>query len=211
MTAYLHRLRGVTAVALLGCLLGFAGTAMAQEIHLRNVPLDEARSGPAPRPAEPAETRSPESVRRVLRSIHGFTRAALDAASTDVPDILMAIADDPDEAMALRRQAVKALGLYPDEAVLAFIEAEFADAPDSLQRIYLTTLRAFADTAPERATHIAAERLSHQDALMRNAALELAKRLPSSDRLVTALSTQLQQETDPNLRRELEETLQAKR
>jgi hypothetical protein len=156
-----------------------------------------------------ASTVDRDRIRTYLSAVHGTTRAALDAASADVPRLLREFIVDPGEPLFVRRQAIKALELYPDGENLAFIQARVPLAEVPLARLYLVALRSYAPTMAATVEAIATEQLAHPDATVRHAALGLARSLPVTTRLRATLESRLQAEPEPALRKDLHELLSA--
>lgn len=194
----------MATVALAVAVLLTAGPAHAQmrrpELVLgrKNLPAEES---------VPATTVDRGRLRMQLSAIHGTSRAALDAASADVPRLLREFIADAGETLFVRRQAIKALALYPDGENLAFIQSRVALASVPLARLYLGALRSYAPTMADPVEAIASEQLAHPDATVRHAALGLAKSLPVTPRLRATLESRLQAEPEPALRKDLHELL----
>lgn len=182
--------------------LGLAAAAPAAAQQIARPGGDgEALSAPA------ATTYDPERVRTLMLSIHGYTREALDAASTDVPEILMMLAGDGQEQLTVRRQAVKGLSLYPSDEVLTFIENRVPAAPPPLKRLYLNSLGRFGQSFPDRVGALAETYLNDPELTVRYSALKLASQLESSPRVRTMLQSRLTREPDAQLRSEIEKRL----
>lgn len=171
--------------------------------------LATPQAGPAASaPAAPlASRRDPDAVRSVLKSVHGFSREALDAASTDVPDILQGFIDSAGEPLLVRRQAIKALALYPSDANLSFIEARVDAAPVGLRRLYLLSATAFGTARPAAVSAILERALGDDDVTVRGAAVAGAARLVHVSSVRSALEGRLDSEPDPALRREIGKAL----
>jgi len=182
-------------------LLGAPPSLVAQQ--LRPLPLPGGPVRQAEPPA-PATEYAPQNVRTLLLSLHGFTRAQLDAASTEVPAVLRALIDDGGESVFVRRQAIKALRLYPSDTNFAFVQARLPGAPESFARVYLTGLTAYAKDKPREVTRIVAQALADRDLGVRHAALYLAERLPPSAELRRLAAERLRQEPAEAVRRGLE-------
>jgi hypothetical protein len=193
--------RTVLSLALLTLLLGaMAWPAMAQ-VRPGGAVEEELLSR--------ATTYDPERVRALMLSIHGYTYAALESVSTDVPRILMMLAGDDRELMVVRRQAVKGLKLYPQADVLTFIENQVGRVPEPLRRLYLGTLGGFALGFPDRVSAIAETYLNDPELLVRYAALTLAGQLEPSPRVRSILETSLEREQDATLRSAIRKQLNA--
>ncbi|MEE8555614.1 MAG: HEAT repeat domain-containing protein, partial [bacterium] len=148
-----------------------------------------------------------ERVRTLMLSIHGFTLAQLNAVSTDVPEILMTLADDGGELMLVRRQSIKGMRLYPTEPLLTFIEDRVDEAPLGLKRLYLSSLGGFAASDPARVTPLMEQALDDPDITVRYAALNLASQLGSTQEVQSILQTRLSVEPDGGLRGSIERQL----
>ena len=155
----------------------------------------------------PATTRNPARVRTLLRAVHGFSRVGLEAVSTDVSAILRGFILDPDEIPLVRRQAVKALRLFPSNENFAFIKNELDSAPAGLQRVYLVSLRGFTESMDEEVAALLAPLLSSDDVGVRHAAVGLSGGLTLSTSLRTALNTRLAEEQEPSVRTAIQEAL----
>jgi hypothetical protein len=167
--------------------------------------------GPAAGPAEaaplPAATYDPSRLRTQLLSLHGFTREQLDAASMDVPEILMAWIENTGESAFIRRQAIKALPLYPTDTVFAFIGAHLPQASTDQQQLYLSALKVYAPSRPQDVQQIVLPLLSSPQVVVRQAAVEVAGRLTGSGVVVVRLQERLAVEPDPGVRKAIERTL----
>jgi hypothetical protein len=200
----------VASVGLLAVLLGGAGLGWAQDIQLGRPPAPRAGAAAPGTPAAPppaATTPDPDRVRTLLRALHGFSRAALDTASADVAAILMRFIDDPAEAVLVKRQAIKALGLYPTDSVLAFIEARAPAAPNPYKPLFVGSLGAFAASQPVRVTAAVTPLLADPDVGVRAAAAHLANTLPPSPTLKAALQDRIAVEPSADLRAKLRSAL----
>lgn len=180
-----------------------AGTATAQ---YRIAPRAPAGSANASTEA-PATTRNPQQVRTLLMFVHGFTRERLEAASTDVASILRGFIGDRDESMLVRRQAIKALRLFPTDGNFAFIRGNVADAPEGLQRLYLHSLRGFAGTRDEQIGAILEPLLDSNAVGVRHAAAGLSRKLVLSASLRARINSRLAREQDPGVRSALRKAL----
>lgn len=154
-----------------------------------------------------AASYDPERVRTLMLSIHGFTLAQLNAVSTDVPEILMTLADDGGELMLVRRQSIKGMRLYPTEPLLTFIGDRVDQAPLGLKRLYLSSLGGFAASDPARVTPLMEQALDDPDITVRYAALNLASKLSSTQEVQSILQTRLSVEPDGGLRGSIERQL----
>jgi hypothetical protein len=150
----------------------------------------------------------PERVRNHLRAIHGFTRARLEAASTDVPRILMGWIADPTEPMLIRRQAIKALKFYASGETFAFIRAELPQAPTPLQMLFLGTLQAHTGIRPAEVAEVAKPYLDSGAVVVRHAAVSLIGRLGDTEGRRQMLRKRLATEPDPGVRRAIQKVLQ---
>ena len=179
----------------------------AQELSVR--PLPELNM--APSAGDPVLTPSamydPSRVRTLLMHIHGFTQAQLDAVSTDIPQILTALIDDPDEPMLIRRQAIKALRLYPSEETFRFIADRLGSSSVALQVLYLGSLAAFRETSGEELMPILESMLDHQDVVVRHTAVGLAGRLRLALNTESLLVDRLSVEPDSGVRQAIQKQL----
>jgi hypothetical protein len=157
--------------------------------------------------AAPASSYDPVRLRQMLLGIHGFDKAALESASTNAPEILMSLANDPNEQMVVRRQAVKGLRWYPEDGVLGFIEQQAPSAPRTLKRLYLASLSGFAATHPARVTAVAATAIEDPDVAVRRDALTLSDRLGATPQVKSILQSRLAREPDAGLRAEIQSRL----
>ncbi len=180
---------------------GLTGMAAGQELQLRPLNLNAEE-----RALDPATEYRPERVRILLMSIHGFTLAALNAASTDVAAILAGFIDGG-ELMVVRRQAVKALRWFPSAEMLTFIEERVYTAPAGLKHLYLQSLGGFAAVAPERTTTVMAAMIDDADVTVRYAALHLSRALQSGPAVRAVLEGRLERESHRGLRQAIEERL----
>lgn len=183
-----------------------AGKALGRARAVRTAPgpaVTTPQSTPrsAPQSASGAAgQRNPERVRDVLRSVHGFSRAALDAASADVPAVLEALIDAPGESPLVRRQAVKALGLYPGAGTLAFVQGHLDAAPLGLRRIYLSTLVRFGAMDAATVSTLLERGLNDADVTVRWAAADSAAALARLAPVQAVLARHAGTESDPALR-----------
>ena len=201
-------LKMLLAAALVLALWSYFSTAQAQVqrgINPRgNIVTDNTMT-------PPAGDYNPEAVKAVLKSVHGFDRAALDGASIDVPAILMAIIEDTGGSTGLERmQAVRALGLYPGEETLSFIETRMEASPTLLRRHYAVSLRAFAAERPERVTSLMERLVGDGDLIVRSSAVGLAEELQGDARVRGILESRLAEEANPQLRKAIQKALEAR-
>ena len=164
---------------------------------------------PGPALAAPASSYDPARLRQVLLNIHGYDKLALEAASTNVSEILMSLAGDPNEAMVVRRQAIKGLRLYPEDGVMNFIEQEAPSAPRSLKRLYLSSLSGFAASHPARVSALVAASLEDADASVRMDAVRLSDQLGATPQVKSLLQSRFSREPDAGLRAEIQRRLNA--
>ena len=157
----------------------------------------------------PATVFAPERVRTQLRGFHGFTRARLDAVSTDVPSILRGWIADPDEPMLIRRQAIKALKLYPSAETFAFIRGRISTAPPVLQMLFLGSLQPHAAARPDEVGELVKTYLDGGDVVVRHAAVALAEQLDEAELRRGLLRKRLAVEPDPAVRRAINRALSA--
>ena len=164
----------------------------------------------APAPLRQASSHDPARVRTLLQALHGFTRGSLDAASTDVPRILTTFIDSGAESMLMRRQAIKALALYPTDENLAFIETRIGAAPLGLRRLYVNSLGAFAETRPGRVAVALKPLLEDADITVRYAAAGVAGQHKDASAIRALLEDRLAKEKNASLHNEIQEILKAK-
>ncbi|MDH4247810.1 MAG: hypothetical protein OEW39_08340 [Deltaproteobacteria bacterium] len=161
----------------------------------------------APAPAQSAPELATgydlEAVRLVLRAYHGFTQEGLLAASTQVPRALRELADSSAEDLLVRRQAIKALGLFPDPENFAFVSARLNAANVGLKRLYVAALGPYAPTRGAEVTALLAAPIQDRDALVRTYAAKVAGRVPLSTGLQGLVNTRLQVEADSGVREAL--------
>ncbi len=175
------------------------------------VPLPEARETirrpgagqPPPSTASAAGTLGPRAIRNQLLSIHGFGREGLERSAGDISALLRGFVADPTEPMVIKRQAIKALGLFPNDRNFEFIASRFAGAPLSLSRLLVGSLRPFAASKAREITGLLENLLDSPHASLRHAAVGLAASLPESHRLTTLLRKRLVAETEGAVRRGL--------
>ena len=199
-----HKQLTILGIGLLGLpLIWHAGTATAQ--NRISPPAPAGSSGSS---AEaPATTRNPELLRTLLMAVHGFTREGLEAASTEVSTILRGFIADEDESMLVRRQAIKALRLFPSDGNFAFISGNVADAPEGLQRLYLLSLRGFAGRRDAQIGAILEPLLDSNAVGVRHAAAGLSRRLVLTASLRARINSRLTREQDPAVRSALRNAL----
>lgn len=150
--------------------------------------------------AQQAAEYRPDRVRALMSSIHGYTREGLEAASTNVNEIMMMLAADDQEQVFIRRQAIKGLRLYPTDEVLTFIEQKSVSAPANLKRLYLSSAAGFVQAFPDRVATLAETHLSDESVNVRYSALKLSGALQASARVRTMLQNRLALEPDQKLR-----------
>lgn len=163
--------------------------------------------GTADETAPVARVRDSERVRHLLRSVHGFTREALDAASADVPAVLQGLIATPGEPLLMRREAIKALALYPGAAALAFVQGRLASAPTDLKRLFLVGLARFANVDAPTVSALLARGLADADVTVRWAAARSAIALAGLAPVQAMLTRHAGTETDPALRTVLRKAL----
>jgi hypothetical protein len=198
-----------TVAAALAFVLSGTPEGRAQELQTGRMPPARAPSAAAPgsvAPA-PAATPDPERVRTLLRALHGFSRTALDTVSTDVPAILMGFIDDPAEAVLVKRQAIKALALYPTDPVLSFIEARTPGASNPYKTLFVGSLGAFAASQPARVTTALTPLLADADLGVRATAAHVAGTVAPSPALTAVLQARLATEPSGELRAKLQAVL----
>lgn len=201
-----HFWNGWLACLAAALLLWSAGSAAGQTLGpARQAPARGMSGGEESLTA--ATDYNPDRVRNQLKAIHGFTRARLDAASTDVPQMLMAWIADPGESMLIRRQAVKALKLYPSGQTFTFIRDTLPGAPAPLQMLLLGALQAHAAQRPAEVAALAATYLEHSQVTVRQAAVSLAGALQGRPELNRKLQERLAEEPDPGVRKSIHRAL----
>jgi len=126
----------------------------------------------APAPAEATPQAQKDQIILLLSGYHYFpTRDKLAAESPNAPQILIGIAEEASNLPSLRIQAIRALGLFADDAVAAtWFEARLAEGrlPEDLLRHTLTaSLRGFG----ERALPWVEPYLGHPDPQVRMSAI----------------------------------------
>lgn len=196
--------RHIAGAALLLAALGAAAPAWAQL-----GPTSENPNGAGTEPLRPSVEYRPERVRALMLSIHGYTKAALQAASVDAEQILMMYAGDPQEAMVVRRQAVKGLRLFPQDSTLRFIESTMPGSPEGLKRLYLDSLEGFAAGFPDRVTALAGTALNDPLVTVRSSALHLTGVLQQTAGVRQMLESRLAVEPDAGLRSRIQQRLNA--
>ena len=185
----------VAGIILLGLsVMADVGCANAQS---RFNPSRRAAAEIAP---APATTRNSERLRTQLRGVHGFTRASLEAASTDVSAILRQFISDPGESVLVRRQAIKALRHYPSDGNFAFIRGNVNDAPEGLQRLYLHSLSGYTGARDAQIGAMLGRLLSSSAVGVRHAAVGLSGKLRLTASLRASLNSRLGLEQDPSVR-----------
>ena len=125
-----------------------------------------------------------------------------------MPAILTAIIDDPKESMLIRRQAIKALALYPTDESFTFITARLEGAPLGLQRLYITSLAGFGHSRRQDILPLLEALLANRDATVRDAALGLAQHLAPGPALRGLLQARLAVEPEAGLRQAIQRQLQ---
>ena len=190
--------RGLVATGAALLWLLAANALSAQEINPPRRP--PGLGGSSQEPPVPATTYDPERVRMHLLAIHGFTREQLEAASTEVDQVLRGLIDGPGEPVVVKRQAIKALRHYPSVENLDFIAARLSGAPPTLQRLFLGTLEKFPARTDGRMQGLVEPLLESSDLSVRHAAVGLAATLEATPRLRSALEAVLSGETDPTLK-----------
>ena len=163
------------------------------------IPKKQPREGPVP--LAPTTEYHPDRVYIHLLAIHGFTRQQLDAASINVPQILMGWIDDPAQSVLIRRQAIKALKLYPTDDTFAFIADRATAAPSGFLVLYLGSLSGFTDSNSVEISALLEPLLDNENVVVRHATVELAGRLKPSAVIESMLQARMAAETDPSLRR----------
>ena len=194
----IHTVRGLIATGAALFWLLAASTLSAQEFKPPRRP--PGLGGSSQEPLVPATIYDPERVRMHLLAIHGFTREQLEAASTEVDQVLRGLIDGPGEPVVVKRQAIKALRHYPNVETLDFIAARLSGAPPTLQRLFLGTLEKFPARNDGRLERLVEPLLESSDLSVRHAAVGLAAKLEATPRLRSALEAVLSGETDPALR-----------
>ncbi len=186
--------------------LVFAADAAVAQVRLNpaRAPRTEQRE------LTPATSRNPAGVRNHLLAIHGFTRNGLETASAGVPEILRGFIADPGESLTVKRQAIKALGLYPTDENFSFIRAGLAGAPLGLQRLYVRALMGFAPTKSDKIGPLLEGLLASPEVSLRHAAVGLAAKLAPSPALEAILRKRMQVESDATLRSRIQRVLKAK-
>lgn len=159
---------------------------------------------PTNEPIPKATTYNPQAVRSLLLSVHGYTQEALEGASTNVPAILK---DFITNGGGPRLQAVRALALYPNDEMLAFIQQNLAGAPVSLKRQYAMVLTSFGHVRPQQVTAMLENLLADADLSVRHAAVYTANTMYLSERLQQVLQSRLRAENDQGLRKALKAAL----
>jgi len=203
----LGRQRSLTAL-LLAALLSLPATlAWAQQPGAAFTPPAKGAASGQGQALQPATTYDLNQLRLVLRAYHGFTAEALQAATTEVPRALRELAGNPAEAMLVRRQAVKALGLFPDPQSFTFVSAGLNETNIGLKRLYVAALAPYAATHGAEVTALLNAPLNDGDALVRTHAAKVALKVPVSEGLRGLVNSRLQVEADANVRGELQKVL----
>ena len=204
-----------------GCKVKFAAALAVCAVLSVVLPLDggaqalrpgglpaQGQSPPQP-PLPPASQYAPERIRTALMAVHGFSREALDAISIQVPQILMGFVDDPSETLLVRRQAIKALKLYPSDAAFRFIQGHLAAAPQGLKVLLLGSLAPYASTRTAELVPLLAAELQSPDVVVRHAAVSLAAKAGGQVQVRSLLSTHLASEPERTVRSAIETALSA--
>ena len=167
--------------------------------------LSPGASGQAS-PAQ-ATTRNAARLRTQLMALHGFSRAGLEAASTDVAAILRGFISDSGESMLIRRQAIKALRIYPSDETFTLIRNNITGAPEGLQRLYLHSLAVYAGARDTQIGALVTPLLSSDSVGVRHAAAGLSRRLRLSGTFRASLQLRLAEEPDAGVRSAIEKAL----
>ncbi|MBI3993775.1 MAG: hypothetical protein HY342_10910 [Candidatus Lambdaproteobacteria bacterium] len=180
----------------------------------RPMPAAQAPAAPAGAPGKAqAEARAPlnaedlQRLRTLLLSVDGFDRRELDALGGDVAGALKSLAADQGGDALLRRQAIKALGLYPTDDTFAFLSARLDTPEPQEKRLVLTVLGAFGARKPEQVRQLVQTHLADPNLSVRYAALGLSSHLPRTPETWNLLRARLPQEQDAALRRAIERRL----
>ena len=179
----------------------FLSPAAAQEFKLNPPRKLQEKS------LNPATSNNPVRLRNMLLAIHGFTRIRLDAASTDVPAILQGFIDSPSESITVKRQAIKALKLYPTGENLAFIEGRINSSPLGLQRLYISSLAGFIGNNEDQVANLLIPLVGNPDITIRQVAVGVAGILQLNTPLRSALEKRLDIETESSFRRAINRAL----
>jgi len=202
-----------------GCKVKFAAALALCAVLAVVLPLDGGAQalrpgrvpprGPTTPALPPASQYAPERIRTALMAVHGFSREALDATSIQVPQILMGFVDDPSEALLVRRQAIKALKLYPSDAAFRFIQGHLAAAPQGLKVLLLESLAPYASTRTAELVPLLQAELQSPDVVVRHAAVSLAAKAGGQVQVRSLLSTHLASEPERTVRSAIETALSA--
>lgn len=207
-SAALPPVAALAAILVFGLILD-AGVAAAhggiRPIHGASGKLSAGASGQTS-PAQ-ATTRNPARLRTQLMALHGFSRAGLEAASTDVADILRGFISDSGESMFIQRQAIKALRIYPSDENFALIRGNINGAPEGLQRLYLHGLADYAGEKDEQIGTLVTPLLNSNAVGVRHAAAGLSSKLRLSGSLRASLQNRLAEEPDAGVRSAIEKAL----
>ncbi|MDH5750842.1 MAG: hypothetical protein OEZ59_00310 [Deltaproteobacteria bacterium] len=158
----------------------------------------QSHEGGTPAPP-PAEKKDPAALKTALQVQHGFTKSGLEAASKDVEMLLREFIRDPKETPTVKRQAIKALALYPNKTNLGFIKAELKTAPVGQQRLLLDTVKEYKGVSQPDMKEIFAEYIKHQDTTVRHSASWLASNLAPTDENIQLLDERLMVEKEPQI------------
>ena len=186
---------GVAATLIL--LAVFAADGMAQQL---NTSRFRRNPGEDQRLAVKATRHDPALLKTQLLAIHGFNRNGLEGSSTEVENLLRWFITDPAESPTVKRQAIKALGLFPSEQNLTFIEGRLASAAPGQKVLYLLSLREYIPGFSDRVSSLVINDLSSNSVTVRHAALSVAGGLTTRTEVRTALEQRLSGESDPSVR-----------
>lgn len=192
----------LAAILVLGSVLDMGVAAAHGGIR----PIRSASASGQTSPAQ-ATTRNPARLRTQLMALHGFSRAGLEAASTDVAAILRGFISDSGESMFIQRQAIKALRIYPSDENFALIRGNINGAPEGLQRLYLHGLADYAGERDEQIGTLVTPLLNSNAVGVRHAAAGLSRKLRLSGSLRASLQTRLADEPDAGVRSAIEKAL----
>ena len=199
--------RPLTAV-LVAALLSLPATlTWAQQPGAKFSPPAKETASTQGQAMQQATTYDLDRVRLVLRAYHGFTAEALQAATTEVPRALRELAGNPAEAILVRRQAIKALGLFPGPQSFSFVSAGLNEVNIGLRRLYVAALTPYATTHGAEVTTLLNAPLNDGDALVRTHAAKVALKVPTSEGLRGLVNSRLRVEADANVRGELQKVL----
>lgn len=152
-----------------------------------------------------------ERIIMVMSGYHGFDQNQLEEAAQgeDVSAILRGIIDDPNTSSRIRRQAFKALGLFPTNENFTYFQGKLAVEPsERMQRLILVTLGAFHVDQGEALKRTVGNYLAHPSSAMRHAALSLASQLPPEDGVKHILQARLYDEGDESVAEAIRAQLQ---